>query len=644
MNIISNRIAVKHLLAAIMVMSVIGSASFIPRNQVHASFESLLKLPQSKVADIMPVAPDYYFINLSNVTEIYLSVGNEEINVMGNQAEWPEAFSYVYYYSDETEGTHHLSMTSDQDYSLTFKTGTAPVDISVQRQSTEGLTVEYVRYCNCSWDAPVMAQIDLSQKKISDLYYDDDNDGVADQTVKPNVRAYDIHGVDTEAPTVTGMEIYKNNQRLLTIKAQDNKRVKNMYYYFGEPVLNTDGSPRQENPVYYVGQAPSDQPTWLSYSKPIPVTQENLGKTIFFTAIDVTGNQSTVYQHTIGSIIPSLKGENIPSWAKDGDVVRFANDDRYYIVNTSEFESEGLYPFGTLRTLEYYLKVSGVTPIFSQEDANNYYRFTSTTVESNFASYIIACPDHPYKPGSLVADKGTIYFISGCTKTPFSSMDAFTGLGYNLKNVVAGNLDPYKLTSLPAVTTKDSAHPWGSWVHYNGTVYYSVPENMIIVPSPEIFANNGGDWSKIVPATQGDIEEIALATADSAMTENDYTVAAMTYFGPSKYDLEGYSSVESRRDQKRYSDAIDLYWAINNYLDQKHKLPTQLTDLVPDYLAQLPTTPSPADGSCSEQDNQYRYEATGKKEYDIYFCLGHTLYGQYEPGVHKVSELYLYDY
>ena len=223
-------------------------------------------------------------------------------------------------------------------------------------------------------------------------------------------------------------------------------------------------------------------------------------------------------------------------------------------------------------------------------------------------------------------------------------MDAFTGLGYNLKNVVAGNLDPYKLTSLPAVTTKDSAHPWGSWVHYNGTVYYSVPENMIIVPSPEIFANNGGDWSKIVPATQGDIEEIALATADSAMTENDYTVAAMTYFGPSKYDLEGYSSVESRRDQKRYSDAIDLYWAINNYLDQKHKLPTQLTDLVPDYLAQLPTTPSPADGSCSEQDNQYRYEATGKKEYDIYFCLGHTLYGQYEPGVHKVSELYLYDY
>jgi len=111
---------------------------------------------------------------------------------------------------------------------------------------------------------------------------------------------------------------------------------------------------------------------------------------------------------------------------------------------------------------------------------------------------------YPYPSGSIVNDNGTVYFISGSTKVPFTNYNAFVGLGYSLRNVVQGDLTNYTLGS-HMITTANVAHPWGSWLIYQGTVYYSTQNGMIGVPSAQIFTSNGGSWNLLVKTNSYDI-------------------------------------------------------------------------------------------------------------------------------------------
>ncbi len=112
---------------------------------------------------------------------------------------------------------------------------------------------------------------------------------------------------------------------------------------------------------------------------------------------------------------------------------------------------------------------------------------------------------YPYPTGTLVNDSGTIYFISGTTKVPFTNWQAFAGLGYKIKNVVEGDLTNYAPSSSYTINTANAEHPWGSWLIYKGTVYYSTQDGLIGVPNVQAFTSNGGDWTYIVKANSYDV-------------------------------------------------------------------------------------------------------------------------------------------
>lgn len=108
--------------------------------------------------------------------------------------------------------------------------------------------------------------------------------------------------------------------------------------------------------------------------------------------------------------------------------------------------------------------------------------------------------------GSLVNISGTIYLLRGNSKIPFTNYSAFVGLGYSLANVVTTSdpLTGYTLSSYQIKTPK-AAHPWGSWLLYQGTVYYSHQSGLIGVPSYDVFIAAGGKNNLILPANSYDV-------------------------------------------------------------------------------------------------------------------------------------------
>lgn len=123
-----------------------------------------------------------------------------------------------------------------------------------------------------------------------------------------------------------------------------------------------------------------------------------------------------------------------------------------------------------------------------------------------------------YPDGQLISKNGTIYLVYKNTKTGFASMEAFTGLGYKLANVVPASVSLQDSNQL--VTTSEAAHPMGSWIEKSGTVYYVHELGLIPVPSYDVFVSNGGNMNSVVAANAYDFENSLL----TLMTENDSRV------------------------------------------------------------------------------------------------------------------------
>ncbi len=126
-----------------------------------------------------------------------------------------------------------------------------------------------------------------------------------------------------------------------------------------------------------------------------------------------------------------------------------------------------------------------------------------------------------YETGSLVNDKGTIYFIHGTVKIPFTNFEAFSGLGYSLKNVQNGDLSYYTSAKTYYITTANDSHPWGSWLLNNGTVYYAHEIGLVPVSSWDIFLNNGGKGAWIVKANKYDLELLNSSPVTELLASND---------------------------------------------------------------------------------------------------------------------------
>ncbi len=90
------------------------------------------------------------------------------------------------------------------------------------------------------------------------------------------------------------------------------------------------------------------------------------------------------------------------------------------------------------------------------------------------------------------------------------------------------------------------------------------------------------------------------------------------------------------RDAKRMADVRQMASALELYFNDKVQYPEKLQLMQPNYIGVLPAAPTPADGKCTEAENQYSYQKTAFNNYALRFCLGQAT-GGYAPGLHTLS-------
>jgi hypothetical protein len=91
------------------------------------------------------------------------------------------------------------------------------------------------------------------------------------------------------------------------------------------------------------------------------------------------------------------------------------------------------------------------------------------------------------------------------------------------------------------------------------------------------------------------------------------------------------------RDAKRLADIRQTASALELYFNNKKAYPETLNQTTPNYIGVVPAPPKPADGTCSEEQNQYAYKKLGKEQYELNFCLGNSA-GGYLAGMHTLTE------
>jgi hypothetical protein len=628
-------------LLVVTVLTISAVFSFAPQAMAQTPVSSLFNTSKPRVAHIAPIESSRYQIYINGTKDVFVSSGSQVIDISDPETSLTGIFAGTEIYPNGDNG-YSIGLSTDYDYDLAFVSGEDSIDLSIYKMDQSGATVEVVQYCNCSWETTVAADIQITSKGIGDLYYDQNGDGKLDTKVEPNVRDKNPNGVDLENPEVFAEERYQNGEIKLFLTAHDNNKVDRIQYYFGEPLVNEDGTHAEPVLVDKIGQdGKQESVETQTYKNPIKVTEENKGKTVFVTAFDKVGHQSSWVQYTIGSVLPSINNTAIPKGSHTGDILKFSDDPTFYLAieGDSFVSTGGLIPFETSRMLNFALTTNssfgGKTITYLNDESHFYTRYVDSTVEKLSTSYIYYCKDHSYENGALVADQGTVYLVMGCTKRPFASMEVFNALGYSAKNIVNGDLDQYLIKPLPAITSKDEAHPWGSWVNYKGTVYYSYSfsQSMIPVPNVNVLTSNGGKLSSVLPATSGDIAEINLSGSSTpAMGENDDRIKMQQIFGPTPEEVAYLKPIAERRDEKRYNDAADINWAISRYFLDNNKVPDSLYQLVPDYIPSIPQAPLPPDGNCTEDQNNYRYERLSDEDYKLHYCYGSKLYGSYDAG------------
>ncbi len=86
---------------------------------------------------------------------------------------------------------------------------------------------------------------------------------------------------------------------------------------------------------------------------------------------------------------------------------------------------------------------------------------------------------------------------------------------------------------------------------------------------------------------------------------------------------------QGARDSKRIADIRQIQTALEMYYNNNSSYPDDIDSQIADanniYMEIVPTAPTPADGDCSSETNQYVYNPQGGEEntsYTISFCLG----------------------
>jgi type II secretory pathway pseudopilin PulG len=101
------------------------------------------------------------------------------------------------------------------------------------------------------------------------------------------------------------------------------------------------------------------------------------------------------------------------------------------------------------------------------------------------------------------------------------------------------------------------------------------------------------------------------------------------------------SAKKTTRDKQRVVDvnqmkaALDLYYKENGYYPygQGINIPSGMAD----YISFWPTAPKPADGNCTNTQNNYFYsQSSDGSDFSLTFCLGPSANG-YSAGYHTLT-------
>ncbi len=119
-------------------------------------------------------------------------------------------------------------------------------------------------------------------------------------------------------------------------------------------------------------------------------------------------------------------------------------------------------------------------------------------------------------------------------------------------------------------------------------------------------------------------------------TYSDYGQKKVISEPQGAFDLLG-DALGKAADAKRLADVRQIASALELYYNDKSSYPGSLNDLADLYLGTVPTAPEPPGGTCTSEQNQYRYAYYGPGEYRLTFCLGGTV-GGITAGPHELTQ------
>lgn len=311
----------------------------------------------------------------------------------------------------------------------------------------------------------------------------------------------------------------------------------------------------------------------------------------------------------------------LPPNVHAGQLLKFKSNNAVYLV-----EPEGLYPFRNYYSFQLYQgasneKITNINNVIDPYTVTTAYGYSSA--DEYLGQYIPA--GQPYVPGTLVNSKGTVFLIMAGEQIPFRNKESFLGLGYSFADVINADLTNSGLTQTPGIYTDKVPHTWGTWLNYNGTIYYSDETGMIGVPDWSTFLSNHGLPQMIKQMNQYDLDVYFQDPNQPVLRYTDPRVALSPNDPP--YDPATY------RDQTRVYDIYNIQYALEDYYYANNsQYPATLNDLVPGYIGELPVAPTPADGSCTADQNTYKYVRTDSSNVALTFCLG-TAVDKYVAGV-----------
>jgi hypothetical protein len=285
-------------------------------------------------------------------------------------------------------------------------------------------------------------------------------------------------------------------------------------------------------------------------------------------------------------------------------------------------------------------------------------------------------------PGVLVNDNGTISIMEYSGRLGFPTLDIFNSWGLSFSDVVTANVNDRFTPFIGMVSTRVAGEldipASGSLINPadslqvltpNGGEFLAIGSSQIISwnglgsdpfvniyldqyrycdsyqPCPAVLnksytiaasVSNTGSYTWIVGSVGG-----ATITSDlyiiritgngktDVSDSSDYPFSIST-----AYELQ--QAQASSRDAKRLADIRQLMTGLELYFNDHNGYPASLNQLTPYYIGQLPTAPTPADGSCGSNQNNYLYSTTDSNNYSLTFCLGATT-GGYSAGVHTAS-------